>query len=173
MTIDPMKLSFLKLKTNSYLKHNKAVRVSLPYTQAKNIGIIFSVEDKIKHDEVKDFIRHLEQDGKQVKVVCFLPKNKDNYEFMFDYFTDKDFSFWGNVTSSITVNFAETPFDFLFYVDTTPNPLILNLVARSKARCRVGKFWDHGQRFFELMIESRNGTRSLIETMYRYTRALK
>lgn len=168
-----MKLSFLKLKTVSYLKKNKSLRTSLPYKQAMSIGIIFSVEDKTKHEEVKEFIRHLEQDGKQVKVVCFLPKNKDNYEFMFDFFTDKDLSFWGNITSSSAISFSDTAFDFLFYLDTTPNPLILNLIARSKARCRVGKFWDHGQSFFEMMIESKNGTRSLIETMYRYTKALK
>jgi hypothetical protein len=168
-----MKLSFLKLKTNSYLKKNKAIRVSLPYKQAVNIGIIFSVEDKTKHEEIKEFIRHLEQDGKHVKVVCYLPKNTDNYEFMFDFFTDKDLSFWGNIISSTATSFAETPFDFLYYPDTTPNPMILNLVARSKARCRVGKFWDHGQDFFEMMFESNNGTRALIETMYRYTKALK
>jgi hypothetical protein len=168
-----MKLSFLKLKTDSYLKKNKSIRVSLPYKQAMNIGIVFSVEDKTKHDEIKEFIRHLEQDGKQVKVVCFLPKNKDNYEFMFDFFTDKDLSFWGNITSSVATGFADTPFDFLYYLDTTPNPLILNLIARSKARCRVGRFWDRGQSFFELMFESNNGTRSLIETMYQYTKALR
>jgi hypothetical protein len=168
-----MKLSFLKLKTNSFLKKNKALRISLPYTQAHNIGILFSVEDKTKHDEVKDLIRHLEQDGKHVKVVCFLPKNKDNYEFMFDFFTDKDLSFWGNITSSTATNFADTAFDFLFYLDTTPNPLILNLIARSNARCRIGKYWDRGQPFFEMMIESNNGTRTLIETMYQYTKALR
>jgi hypothetical protein len=168
-----MKQSFLKLKTDSFLKKNKAMRASLPYKQALTVGIVFSVEDKTKHDEVKDFIRHLEQDGKQVKVVCFLPKNKDNYEFMFDFFTDKDLSFWGNITSSTATNFAATPFDFLFYLDTTPNPLILNLIARSHARCRVGRFWDRGQPFFEMMIESNNGTRGLIESMYRYTKALR
>lgn len=168
-----MKLSFLKLKTNAYLKKNKSLRASLPYKQARQVGIIFSVEDKSKHDEVKEFIRHLEHDGKQVKVICYLPKNTDNYEFKFDFFTDNDLSFWGNITSATAITFAEVPFDFLFYLDTAPNPLLLNLIARSKARCRIGKFWNHGQLFFEMMIETANGTRSLIETMYKYTTALK
>jgi hypothetical protein len=167
-----MKLSFLKYKTDAYLKRNKAIRTSLPYKQALNVGIIFSVEDKGKHDEIKDFVKHLEQDGKHVKVMCFLPKNKDNYEFMFDFFTEKDLSFWGNITSSIASQFAETSFDFLYYLDTTPNPLILNLIARSKAKCRVGKFWEEGQPYFEMMIESKNGVHSLIETMYKYTKSL-
>ena len=168
-----MKLSFLKYKTNTYLKRNKALRISLPYKQAISIGIIFSVEDKAKHDEVKDFIRRLEQDGKQVQVICFLPKNKDNYEFMFDFFTDKDLSVWGTLNSANASRFADVHFDLLYYLDTIPNPLILNLLARSKAKCRVGKFWEKNQAFFEMMIESRDDTRSLIDVMLKYTRALR
>jgi hypothetical protein len=168
-----MKFRFLKYKTSSFLKRNKSLRISLPYQQALSVGIIFSVEDKTKHDEVKEFIRHLEHDGKDVKVICFLPKHKDNYEFMFDFFTEKDLTFWGNIDSSTALSFSETPFDFLYYIDTTPNPLIMNLLARSKAKCRVGKFWDRKEPFFELMIESKNGHKTLIETMYRYTKALK
>src|SRR5215207_6493421 len=98
-----MKLSFLKYKTNSFLKRNKVLRVSLPYKQALTIGIIFTVEDKAKHDEVKDFVKRLEHDGKHVKVLSYLPKNKDNYEFMYDFFTEKDVTFWGNI-SSVSVN---------------------------------------------------------------------
>jgi hypothetical protein len=168
-----MKLSLLKYNTSSYLKKNKTLRVSLPYKQALSIGIIFSVEDRTKHDEVKDFIKRLEQDGKQVQVICFLPKNKDNYEFMFDFFTDKDLSFWGRLNSANASRFADVHFDLLYYLDTTPNPFILNLLARSKAKCRVGKYWEKNQAFFEMMIESKDGTRSLIDVMLKYTRALK
>jgi hypothetical protein len=168
-----MKLSFLRLKTNSILKRNKALRGSLPYKQALSVGIIFTVEDKLKHDEIKEFVRHLEHDGKTVKVISFLPKNKDNYEFMFDFFTENDLTFWGNINSSGALHFAETPFDLLYYLDTTPNPLIMNLIAQSKAKCRVGKFWDDSKAFFEMMIESKNGHKGLIETMYRYTKALR
>ena len=168
-----MKFSFLKLKTNSFLKRNQAIRASLPYKQALSAGVIFTVEDKMKHEEVKEFVRHLEHDGKTVKVISFLPKNKDNYEFMFDFFTENDLTFWGNINSSGALKFAETPFDFLYCLDTTPNPLIMNLIAQSKAKCRVGKFWYNTEPFFELMIESQNGHKSLIESMYRYTKALK
>ena len=168
-----MNLRLLKLKTNSYLKRNKAMRVSLPYKQAVNVGVIFSVEDKAKHDHVKEFVRHLEQDGKKVKVMSFLPKNKDNYEFLYDFFTEKDFTFWGNVSSHGAARFAESSFDFLYYLDTTPNPLIMNLMARSKARCRIGKYWEDAQPYFEMMIEDKGSVRELIDAMYKYTLLLK
>lgn len=168
-----MKLTFLKFKTNSYLKRNKSLRTSLPFKQAMNIGIIFTVEDKMKHDKVKDFIRRLEQEGKQTKVMSFLPRDKQNYEFLFDFFTEDELSFFGTITSSMAQQFTEIPFDFLFYFDADPNPLILNLIAKSKAKCRIGRHWEGGESFFEMMIESNENSKGLIDAMDKYTRSLK
>lgn len=167
------KMNFLKWRTGLALKKNKSLRSSLPYEQAKNIGIIFSVEDKQKHIDVKEFITRLESDGKQVKVLEFLPKKKENYEFLFDFFTIQDLSFWGYIKSHPAEKFLETPFDYLFYVDNQPNLLLLNVLARCKARCRVGKFSENESPFFELMIESKGTTKGLIENMYKYTKQLK
>ena len=168
-----MKLTFLKYRTDSQLKHNKTSRANLPYKKAQSVGIIFSVEDKPKHDAIKELIKKFEHDGKQVQVIEFLPPKKENYEFLFDFFSDKDLSFWGNITSASALKFSDTPFDFLYYIDATPNPLVLNLLARSKSKCRVGKFWDEGRSFFELMIESNGNVRALIDNMYTYTSQLK
>lgn len=168
-----MKLNFLKYRTNMLLKDTQAERSNVPYKKAQQIGIIFSVEDKGKHENVKDLIKKFEQDGKQVTVIEFLPNNKDNYEFRFDFFTEKDLSLWGKITSNDALKFANTPFDFLFYLDATPNPMILYLLALSKAKCRVGRSWDEGHSYFEFMIESAADVKVLIETMYKYTALLK
>ena len=168
-----MKLTFLKFRTDSQLKNNKTLRTNLPYKQAKSVGIIFSVEDKMKHDAIKDLVKKIEHDGKKVSVIEFLPDKKDNYEFLFDFFSVKDLSFWGNITSSSALKFSDTPFDFLYYIDATPNPLILNLLARSKSKCRVGKFWEEDRSFFEMMIESNGNMRALMDNMYTYTSQLK
>ena len=168
-----IKLNFLNLRTNMVLKYNKAHRENVSYKKAHEIGIIFTVEDKAKHETVKDLIKKLEQDGKHVEVIEFLPEKKDNYEFKFDFFTEKDLSFWGNITSHSALKFSDTPFDFLFYLDTTPNPLILHLLARSKAKCRVGRSWDNGRSYFEFMVESVANTKVMVETMYKYTSQLK
>ena len=168
-----MKLNLLKYRTNLLLRNNKADRTNLSYRKAQQVGIIFTVEDKIKHETVKEFIKKLEQDGKRVQVIEFLPAKKDNYEFRFDFFTEKDLSFWGNITSTDAIKFANTPFDFLFYVDITPNPMILYLLALSKARCRVGRSWDDGHSYFELMIETVANIKVMMETMYKYAALLK
>ena len=161
------------MRTNSALKKKGATRASIPYKNAKTVGIIFSVEDKQKHDQIKEFVKHLEHDGKKVDVLEFLPKKKENYEFLYDFFTDEDLSFWGKITSEKAIKFSNTPFDYLFYIDTQPNPLVLDVLARSKAACRVGKFNEPESEFFEMMIEDKGSTKTLIDNIYKYTRALR
>ena len=168
-----MRLKLLKARTDWELKKNKASRSTVPYQQALNVGVIFTVEDKQKHESVKEFIKKLERDGKKVQVIEFLPEDRENYEFKFDFFSEKDLSFWGKITAENALRFSEKPFDFLFYVDINPNPFILYLLARGKARCRVGRSWTDGRNYFEFMIESINNNQSLIESIYKYTTQLK
>jgi hypothetical protein len=161
------------MRTRKALAKNKSLRASTPYPQAKSIGILFSVEDKQKHMVVKEFIQQLEKDGKMVKVLEYLPLKKENYEFMFDFFTIKDLSFWGKINSTIAEKFADTPFDYLFYLDRESNPLALHLMANSKAHCRVGRFHEEESNFFELMIEQNGTDKGLVDSMYKYTAQLK
>lgn len=168
-----MKLNFLNIRTNNQLKKNKSLRSSIPYKQALTVGVLFTVEDKKKHDDIKEFIHKLEQDGKKVQVLEYLPVKKDNYEFLFDFFTINDISFWGKIESEKTLKFSDTPFDYLFCMDTERNPMVLYLLARSKAKCRVGRFQDQEKSFFELMIDSTGGTKNLIDSIYKYTAKVK
>ncbi len=165
--------NFLRISTNSHLRKNKSARTCVPYAEAQKVGILFTVEDKQKHANIKDLVKKLEKDGKKVTVLCFLPDDKQNYEFLFDFFTQKDFNIWGNVTSSLALKFASIEFDYVFYLDTDPNPLILNLLARCKAKCRLGPYWETGKPFFEFMVESNGGTHELMESLYKYTTLLR
>jgi hypothetical protein len=167
------KQTFLKWRTESALRKNKNLRVSIPYQQAQRVGIIFSVEDKSKHDEIKHFIKTLEHDGKKVNVLEYLPKKKENYEFLFDFFTIQDLNFWGSIESDHAISFINTPFDYLYYVDTDHNPLVLHLLARSKAHCRIGSYQVSLEPYFELMIEEKGSIKSLIGNMLKYTQNLR
>lgn len=166
-------VNFLNINTKSYLKKNKTSRYSPAYSTVKTVGIIYTVEDKQKHELVKELIKKLEADGKKVTVICFLPKDKQNYEFLFDFFTDKDVNFWGTITSHKAVEFADSPFDYLFYLDSEPNSLILNLLARSKAKCRLGSYWNEGSKFLEFMLNNNQGNKGLVDGIYRYSTLLK
>ena len=162
----------LNIKTKGYLRNNTSSRSSIPYREANQIGIIFTIDDREKHEMVKEFIKKLELDDKRVSVLCYLPANKQNYEFKFDFFNDKDVSFWGHISAPSVNRFVETPFDFIFYLDTEPNPLLLNLLARCRGKCRLGKFWEGSRPFLELMIETNEGLHGLIDEMYKYASLL-
>jgi hypothetical protein len=168
-----MKLNLLKARTDWELKKNKTPRSTVPYKQALNVGVIFTVEDKQKHEAVKDFVKKLEHDGKKVQVIEFLPKDRENYDFKYDFFSENDLSFWGKITAENAIRFSDAPFDYLFYIDINPNPFVLHLLARGKARCRVGRSWPDARPYFEFMIESFNSNQSLIEGMYKYTSQLR
>jgi hypothetical protein len=145
----------------------------MPYKQAGSIGIIFTVEDKQKHEAIKEFISQLEQDDKKVQVLEFLPEKKINHEFKFDFFTIKDISFWGDLNAANALKFIDIPFDYLFCIDKESNPQILHVLARSKAHCRVGRFTDSENQYFEFMIEQNGTTEGLIKAMYNYTSQLR
>lgn len=149
------------------------MRASSPWRQSNLVGIIFSVEDRHKHDDVKEFVRSLEQEGKTVRVLEFLPRKKENYEFLYDFFTVQDLNFWGRIDNDTAQKFMDTPFDYLFYIDDEPNPLVLNLLARSRAHCRVGRYNEGFEPFFEMMISSRGTPKGLIDNMYKYSKQLR
>jgi hypothetical protein len=161
------------MRTRSALRKNQSLRSSIPYKQTKSVGIVFSVEDKQIRQDVKEFIRTLELDGKQVKVLEFLPNKKENYEILFDFFSIEDLTFWGNINSEHANNFSKTSFDLLFYVDLNSNPLVLDLLARSKAHCRIGRYCKEESPYFELMIKQVGTPKGLMETMYKYAKQLR
>lgn len=163
-----MKFSFLKYRTSLLVKKPRNVPATVAWKKAVTAGIIFTVEDKQKHFAVKEFIRKLEADGKMVQVLEYLPAKTENYEFKFDFFEEKDITFWGNITSANAVQFADAPFDFLFYLDLEPNPSILNILARSHAKCRVGKHWDSSSLFLDFMVEGVSTHQNFFDALYRY-----
>ncbi len=165
---------FLSLRTKSTLKKNKIIRASTSFNDAKNIGIIFSAGDKFKFDCIKQFKKDLENEGKTVVVLSYLGKGKENHEFLFDFFTSKDISFWGRFTSSLVNDFIAQPFDFVFSVDIKSNIYTDNILACSQAKCRVGLFRENKSRFFELMINvnDSNPISALIHDMYHFTKKL-
>ncbi|MBL6448947.1 hypothetical protein JMN32_21735 [Fulvivirga sp. 29W222] len=164
----------ISYKTKALVKKSKVARNNISYEQAKSIGIIFTIDDLAKHETIKQLVSKLEKDGKKVQVLAFLPKGKENFEFLFDFFTDKDVSIWGKFTSEQVHNFVEKPFDYLFYLDNKSNPLMTNILAMSKAKCRVGKFNEVNNQLCELMIQPQNGSsiQHLADEMYRYTKIL-
>ncbi len=159
---------------NAHKLKKRIQKSGISYQDALHMGVIFSVEDIEKHEAVKKFIHYLENDGKKVDVISFLGKDKDNYEFMFDFFTEKNLNFWGNLKADNISKFINQEFDYLFVLDLEPNLYLESVLARTPAKCRVGGFIEGKTDYFEMMVKpTANKFDNLVEELYYYIRAIK
>lgn len=164
---------FLQYRTKSWVKKNHTVRANGAYDKAESVGIIFTIYDLKKHETVKKFINRLKNDDKKVEVLAYLPKETQNFEFLFDFFTEKDLNFWGSFTSEAVTKFVKKPYDYLFNIDDVSINIVNNVMAMSNAKCRIGKLMDGNENYCEMMVQSPKGTTdSLIDEMYKYTKLL-
>ncbi len=143
---------FLALNTKKHLKNNKTKRNPSGFQEAKHIGIIFTIEDLEKHKAVKAFKKELEETGKEVDVIAYLEKGKENHEFLFDFITAQEVSIWGVIKNKHAIAFAQANFDYLFHIDKKRNDILENIVARSQAKCRIGIHNNDNSDFYELII---------------------
>ncbi len=157
----------------------QAAKVSRPvsgitYDDAKEIGILYSVTDLYKHEIIKTFIKELEADKKKVSILTFLDKDKENFEFKYNFFEAKDFNIWGKSTSKSVAEFISQNFDYLLYIDLDPHIYNNYILSKSKARCRIGKYFPEQANYFELMINlaHENDTQSLINQIKHFTKKI-
>lgn len=159
----------LSVNTNKWAKNNSSQRSSTKYSSSESIGILFSIDDRGKHDIVKSLIKRFEADGKSVEVLAFLPDKKENHEFLFDFFTKKDISFWGKYRSGHVTKFINNSFDYLLHIDFEDNEVINGILAQSKAKCRVGGVSTTQSKHYELTITPHvNDFQRLTDEMYNY-----
>ncbi len=129
----------------------------MPLAEVQKVGILFEVEDLKKHEAIKQFAHQLEMEGKKVQVLSFLGKGKENFEFKYDFFTEKEVSFWGQFKDDNIIKFQNSPFDYLFNFDVEPNLFIKKILANSQATCRVGRHLPENEMYFEWMIAHKKG----------------
>jgi len=143
----------LPFKTKVALKTNKAIRISEGYTQARKVGVIFTYSGEKNLILVNKFLDRMEQEGKEVQLLIYVAKVGKDDTYGFPHFTIKDLDFWGSFDNELLFNFEQSVFDYLINVDIQSNIVIENVLANSKAKCRVGRYQEHRQNFYELMID--------------------
>ncbi len=163
----------LSYKTNRFLKQNHGIRTSVPYGQAQHIGVIYSNDTPEKTKLAEKLKDLLQADGKKVKVLAY-DRNVEVQHLPFESFSKKDLSFWGNFNKQSIDNFNDTTFDFLYCLDNNPGEIIKNILAKSKAKCRVGICDDFEayQNTFELIVQSAKDS-NVIDSVYSYTKKIR
>lgn len=166
--------ALLRFRTNRLLKRNTINRDSIGFSQAKLIGILFTMESEEKFKNVKLLQKDLEELGKKVEVLTYLPKGATNYEFLYKVFSKQDLTFTGKFNNDDALRFADAKFDYLLVLDGTLSPIMKNLIAMSQAHCRMGCYSEDSERFFEFMISQEDPGDSihLIREITKYLKGL-
>lgn len=161
----------LPLRIRSLLRHNKTKHGSLPYAEAKKVGILFTMNNLDDYEAIRNFENKLKKDGKEVSVLCYLPKNVENFHFHYDIFSSTDFSATGEAKAKNIHAFREQKFDYLLCLEQTPNLYQEYILAGSSARFRIGNYSENKEPFFELMIKLKEqaSVQDLIQQIYHYT----
>lgn len=153
-------------------KENQVRRSSINYRQAKNIGMLFSMSRLEDYEALRAFEKKLKAEGKELQVLCFLPKDVENFGLYYDFFTEKDFGKLGSVQAENIRSFIDQPFDMLLCMDCQPNQYLQYILAASKARFRIGcSNTEEVVSYFELMVRlpERTGVPELINQIYHYS----
>lgn len=163
--------TLLPMRTRSQMRKNRPKRGSTPYKDVRRVGMLFTMSNLDDYEAIRAFESRMKKEGKEVQVLCYLPKNVENFHFHYDIFTNTDFSATGEVKASNIANFLEQKFDYLICLDKTPNMYIEYLLAASQARFRIGNFTNGKESLFELMIglPEHETIAKLIQHIYHYT----
>jgi len=162
--------TFLNLRTRKAIKRDKLKRDSIGFNDARFFGIIFTADSHDKFERIKMLVKDLESLGKNVDVISYLPKGKNNFEFLFNIFTAQDISFFGKFVNEDVSKFIQKKFDYLLCLDAKILPVIENVLALSQAHCRMGRYNELHKPLFEFMISQDDSKNSihLIDEISRY-----
>lgn len=171
-----IKKTLLKHKVEQGQKQNRFLHKAYNYNELKKVGVIFSIQDLKKHEAVKKFIKTLEADGIEVKVLAYKPKDTQNFEFYFNFFEDKDFNSFAQVKSHHVLTFLGQKMDYLFCLDDDLNLYIQYLLVNAKSITRIGAYQKQPKkaRYFELMVKppTSGDTKLLTEEIIHYVRKI-
>lgn len=162
------------LKTKFALKKNDAIRISDGYEHAKKIGVLYSNSSALELEVISELIGKIERDGIEVEAMTFVPNVKKTETFDFPFFTEHDLSPNGKWRKPEVDKFQNEAFDYLICLDEETNKYIRNILALSKAKCRVGKYEEGFDQYFELMIDYGEGNfERFVDQLFHYLKSVR
>ncbi|MCS6820397.1 MAG: hypothetical protein NZ551_00850 [Microscillaceae bacterium] len=167
----------LKIR-NKYFHKNKNTtnRQIISYSKANNIGILFHLKPEENHHALNQFVHDLEKEGKNITALTFFDNLGSNpYNFQFDFFQEKDISYFGSIQSEQVNKFIAQPFDYLFCITLEDFSPFDSILLNSQAKYRVGLYQPNKENYYDMMIKLRENDRNIstfIKEMWKYTKLL-
>ena len=144
---------FLPYHTNRYNRRNVR-RFSRTFEEATAIGVICSYKSLIEENgAIDEYIKKLRKNGKKVMPLVFHENSSKTEGISRNSFSKNDLNFFGIWKKDRVTTFVNKEFDFLIYLDLDYNLFVGNVIAKSKAHCRIGIYDENVKPFLEMMIK--------------------
>lgn len=164
-----LKKSLINLHTKTALKRNAAKRESILFSEVKKIGIVHSYVSQEEIKSVYHFFDQLEKSN--IKVEVLILKNKETELNIPEFIIadEQELTQFGKWNNEDIKGFFNEHFDYLIHLNLEENELVENILALSKAKCRVGKYFSDKEKYYELMISpEEDNIRKLIDQIFHY-----
>ncbi len=164
----------LPVRTRNALKKSSS-HPSVSYQEALQIGFLFRYVDDERFESILEYTRKFERDNKGVSMLVFNPKKEITSRFNFPVYTKENISFWGKLTSEEIDIFLAKDFDFLINLDLEPHDFVDNILARSKAKCKIGHYSGRNEAFCQMMlrIDPPDDFEQFLDQVYYYIKNLR
>lgn len=154
-------------------------RETVPFNEAKTIGVLFTAHTDEDIETALAYINSLINNGKEVDYIGFIgikdyKKRFKNQEKDPHYIFESDFDFFHRPKRGLIDRFYKNNFDLLISLNYT-NQFSLNYISSlSSARMRIGKFNMNTVNAYDFMIDDKGDTMiSYIEQLNHYLQILK
>jgi len=173
-----IKEKIFSLYTKRLIKTHRVVRTSVGFQQAQNLGILYRADSPQKTEVIRYWATQLNKMGKQVAGLCYTTSSIKSNHLDFPTISYHDIQLWGTITHPQAQAFVNTSFDYLYQVDLVGHPVLDYLLAKCRAKCRVGYYDPLRTTLFEIMVTLDKQTdgseiNALTAQMAHYTQLLK
>jgi hypothetical protein len=130
---------------------------------AGKVGIVYLATDEAAYNHVRNYVKKVKEELGIHRIQCIgYVDQKDLPHFMipklnFDPFCQKDLN-WYRIPGGNTVNnFIAEEFEILIDLSLQDYLPVQYIVAKSRARFKVGRYSENGKRFLDMMIDMAGG----------------
>ena len=124
---------------------------------AEKVGVLFNPANKEELAVVKGFLGFLTKLEIKVFPLAFLDSKRNNIETVLEkhinFVEKKDFNWYHKPLSPKLIDFIRKDFDILINLSLRNSMAVNYIVAKSKARFKVGKYFENLETYCDLMID--------------------
>jgi hypothetical protein len=174
----------LRDKISNYLlgkeiRNSKRQAVLIPFTDAKNIGILYDATLDKDYELIKNYVKDIRALSKDVIALGFyngkdLPGSR-LMKLGLDFFSRNSLSWKQKPNNAIVNNFMNRHFDILICLSLDRSIPLRYVASNTKAKFKIGKYDPASSGIFDFMIKSDGDTnlKQMIEQVNHYINLIR